>query len=183
VACVGDGTTLYISDVDNGRIAKVPQNASNATVTAFSTINGDYSYPGGLALDPSGNLYVAEQGWSQVIKITSAGATSSVAGIHGTFDASGDGGPATSAGLGYPAGLAFGPGGELYIVDGGSNAIRKVSGGTITTVAGQLGVSGYQNSATPTQALFSSPLGLAATSQGVLYISDQGNQRIRRCIP
>ncbi len=93
--------------------------------------------PYGLALDKRGNLYVSELEGCRARKIDSRSMIATVAG-RGKCEFSGDGGPATAAGLAQPAGLAVDTDGSLYIV--GAIRVRKVdSNGVITTVAGANG--------------------------------------------
>jgi uncharacterized protein (TIGR03437 family) len=98
---------------------------------------------------------------------------------NGTYGASGDHGPATSAQLGATA-VAVDSAGNLYICDTGGNLIREVSNGVITTAAGtgMLGGTGDNGPATSAQLYY--PYAVAVDSAGNLYIADNGNQRIRR---
>ena len=92
---------------------------------------------------------------------------------------SGDSGPATSAQLSFPGGIALDKSGNLYIADGGNNRVRKVSGGVITTVAGN-GTLGYSgDNAAATSAELDDPVGVAVDGSGNIYIADAGNQVIR----
>ncbi len=95
----------------------------------------------------------------------------------------GDGGPATSAQLSFPGGLALDKSGTLYIADGGNHRVRKISGGTITTVAGN-GTAGYTgDNAAATSAELNNPVGVAVDLSGNLYIADAGNNVIREVSP
>ena len=90
----------------------------------------------GIGMDAAGNLYAADFGNNVVVKVTPGGALTVVAG-NGAAGYSGDNGPATSAQLNGPAGIAMNPvTGDLYITDQGNSRIRRVSGGVITTFAG-----------------------------------------------
>src|SRR5439155_9661794 len=92
--------------------------------------------PGGVALDPAGNLYIADFGNGRVRKVTPGGTISTYAGT-GTPGFAGDGGPATAAQLSFPQGVALDSAGNLYIADSDNNRIRKVTpGGPISTYAG-----------------------------------------------
>jgi hypothetical protein len=90
--------------------------------------------PQGIAVDSGGNIYISDGSNYRVRKVA-GGVITTVAG-NGTPGFSGDNGPATSAGLSQIFGLAFDSSGKLYIADTGDQRIRKVSNGTITTVAG-----------------------------------------------
>ncbi len=94
---------------------------------------------------------------------------------------SGDGGPATSARLSYTTRIAQGPDGAIYFADSGNNRIRRIGvDGTITTIAGH-GVEGSRGDGGPAlQAQLSRPGGVAVDRQGIVYVSDTGNNRIRR---
>src|SRR5207247_340415 len=94
------------------------------------------SSPAGVALDLTGNLYIADDGNYRIRKVTPGGTISTYAG-GGSSNFSGDGGPATAAQLNVPVGVALDPAGNLYIADQGNSRIRKVTpGGTISTYAG-----------------------------------------------
>lgn len=138
------------------------------------------SIPYGVALDGAHNLYIADLYNQRIRKVDSSGTISTVAG-SGTYGFSGDGGPATSANLGSPDGVAVDGAGNLYIADLYNRRVRKVdTRGTISTVAGdgRYGFSGDGGAAT--NASLSNPTGLAIDAAGNLYIADSGNGRIRK---
>ena len=184
---VDSAGNLYIADSDNNRIRKV-SNGVIATVAgngtpAFSGDNGpatsaQLSAPIGVAVDSAGNLYIADSSNDRIRKVTN-GVITTVAG-NGTLGFSGDNGPAISATLNAPNGVAVDSAGNLYINDCGNYRIRKVTNGVITTVAGNgtLGFSGDNGPATSAQ--LNSPSGVAVDSAGNLYIADFGNNRIRK---
>jgi len=136
--------------------------------------------PNGVAVDSSGNLYIADRYNDRIRKVTSGGLISTEAGTN-AFGYSGDGGPATSAQLNYPAGVAVDSSGNLYIADRDNDRIRKVtSGGIISTVAGT-GAWGYSgDGGAATDAQLYAPRGVAVDSSGNLYIADFDNHRIRK---
>jgi uncharacterized protein (TIGR03437 family) len=142
------------------------------------------TYPGGLAIDASGNLYLADIINYVVRKVSTTGVVSTVAGGGGANATSpvGDGGPATSASLSEPLGIAVDTAGNLYIADTGHNRIRKVSaGGTITTVAGPGSTDGALGDGGPaTSATLVVPEGICVDAAGNLYIADSGHDRIRK---
>jgi len=136
------GPTSYGDD----RIRKVTPRGVISTVAGNGTagFSGDgglatsaqLHHPNGLAMDAAGNVYIADIINSRIRKVTPGGVISTVAG-SGTGGFSGDGGPATSAQLARPYGVALDAAGNLYIADLGNRRIRKVTpGGVISTVAG-----------------------------------------------
>jgi sugar lactone lactonase YvrE len=145
--------------------------------------------PAGMAIDGTGNLYIAEYTGNRIRMISPAGVIPAVAGsglpgrpgYFGPPGYSGDGGPATSAQLSYPKDVALDGSGNLYIADSGNNRIRMVSAaGIITTVAGTgaVGYSGDGGSAR--NAKLGYPAGVAVDSGGNLYVADTNNFRVRK---
>jgi sugar lactone lactonase YvrE len=142
------------------------------------------SQPMGVAVDAAGNVFIADWGNGTIRKVSPAGIISTVTG-NGTSGFSGDGGPATSAQLSRPAGVAVDAAGNLFIVDSLNQRVRKVSSaGIITTVAGTAtpGFSGDGGPAASAQFNFriGEPNGVAVDAAGSLFISDGYNQRIRK---
>ena len=137
--------------------------------------------PGGIAVDHSGNIYIADGGNHRVRKISN-GTITTVAGT-GTAGYSGDGKAATSAQLNNPVGVAVDSSGNLYIADAANNVIRQVStSGTITTVAGNatLGAGYTGDSGTATSAQLNNPVAVAVDPSGNLFIADSNNNVIRK---
>jgi hypothetical protein len=181
---------LYIADTVNQRVRKVNSSGVITTVAgtgtrAFSGDGGpatsaELSDPLNLAVDGSGNLYIADSGNHRVRRVDSSGTITTVAGT-GTPGFSGDGGPATSAELAYPYGVAVDGSGNLYIADNGNQRVRKVnSSGMITTVAGT-GTGGFSGDGGPaTSAMLNGADDVAVDDSSNLYIVDNGNQRVRK---
>jgi uncharacterized protein (TIGR03437 family) len=182
---------LYIADTNNHRIRKITPGGAISTVAG----NGNPSYSGdggpatsaqlsnpwSVAVDSAGNLYIADKNIHRIRKVTPGGIISTVAG-NGSAGYSGDSGPATSAQLNFPEGVAVDSVGNLYIADTRNSRVRKVtSGGIISTVAGggafNLGDGG------PAIGANLGPAGVAVDRAGNLYIADTDNQRIRRVTP
>src|ERR1019366_9345320 len=168
-----------IRKVSNGVITTVAGNGTSGNIGDNGPATGaQLNYPTGVAVDSAGNLYIADQ-YNHRIRKVSNGVITTVAG-SGTAGFSGDNGPATSAQLYYPAGVAVDAAGNLYIADQYNHRIRKVSNGVITTVAGS-GTAGFSGDNGPaTSAQLSGPGGVAADSAGNLYIADTSNYRIRK---
>lgn len=141
--------------------------------------------PGSVAVDAKGNIYIAD-GENNVIRMVSGGTITTVAG-NGTAGYAGDGASATNAELNSPSGVAVDSSGNLYIADTGNNVIRKVSGGNISTYAGNIQNNGNGQSyggdggpATAIGVMFAAPSAVALDSSGNLYISDSGNSLVRK---
>jgi uncharacterized protein (TIGR03437 family) len=183
---VDSAGNLYIADSANNRIRKVSNGviatvAGNGTL-GFSGDNGpatsaQLNLPRGIAVDPAANLYIADY-YNQRIRKVANGVIATVAG-NGIPAFSGDNGPATSATVNYPEGVATDSAGNLYIADTNSNRVRKVSNGVITTVAGDGNDTFGGDNGPATSAHVFNPLGVAVDSTGNLYIADFGNDRVR----
>ena len=183
---VDAGGTIYIADLNNNRIRKV----TNGVIT---TVIGpsDVNQPLSVAVDAAGNLYVADAGHNRILMLSN-GVLTTVAG-NGTAGFSGDGGPATSAMLNFPAGVAVDANGAVYIVDTFNFRIRKVTKGVIATIAGNgtEGFSGDGGPATGAQLDLNLgpffcedvPTGLAVDAQGRVYFADSNNGRVRLLTP
>jgi sugar lactone lactonase YvrE len=133
----------------------------------------------GIAVDPEGNIYISRRDHNAIDKIDKDGMLSRFAG-SGEAGFAGDGGPALSAKLKIPAGLAVDKDGNLYIADRENHRVRKVNAkGVISTVAGA-GTAGFSGDGGPAiQAALNLPSGVAVDDQGNLYIADRSNDRIR----
>ncbi len=181
---------VYIADCENHRIRKVDMNGMISTVAGNGS--GGYSGDGGMAtsaqlfcpygvaIDSSGNLYIADYGNHRIRKVDANGMISTVAG-NGSGGYSGDGGVATSAQLWFPERVAIDSSDNIYIVDSINHRIRKVdANGMISTVAGNGsgGYSGDGGAAVSAQLFY--PEGVAIDSRGNVYIADSENHRIRK---
>ena len=187
------GGHLLISDSSNNRIRRVDAGTGVITTVAGTGVagfSGDegpgtsarVQYPQGIAVDADGHLFIADHTNCRIRRVAAGtGVITTVAG-NGMQGFSGDGGPATSAQLAFPNGVAVdNVGGHLFIADYSNHRIRRVAAGTgvITTVAGT-GVSGFSGNGGPgTSAGLSFPSG-AVVAGGNLLIADTYNNRIRR---
>jgi sugar lactone lactonase YvrE len=134
----------------------------------------------GLIVDPSGNLYLAEELNNRVRKIDTNGVITTLAGT-GTASFAGDSGPAAQAQLNGPTGLCIAPAGEIYVNDQGNKRVRKIStSGTITTVAGNGSAVHSGDGGAATAAGMVIPIRCAVGAGGNLLIVDQGAHRLRK---
>jgi uncharacterized protein (TIGR03437 family) len=144
--------------------------------------NSQLASPEGVAVDTGGNLYIADVKNNRIRKVSN-GVITTVAGTgptSGPGNYGGDNGPATSAQLYYPEGVAVDSAGNLYIADTGNRRIRKVTNGVMATVAGN-GLPGFSGDNGPaTGAQFQHPSAVALDSVGNLYIVDGDNSNIRK---
>ena len=189
VAVDGAGN-LYIADTFNDRIRQIDPSGTITTIagTGLSGFSGDNGpaiqarlyWPGGVAVDGVGNLYVADSFNHRIRRVDPSGTITTIAGT-GERGFSGDNGPAVAAQLRRPEGVAVDSAGNLYIADSDNHRIRRVDpSGTITTIAGT-GVHGFSGDNGPAvQARVFLPWGVAVDNSGNLYIADWGNDRIRR---
>ena len=191
---------FYIADFNFNEILKRDPSGSVTVVAGNNTIG--FSGDGGPAidavldgptciiLDKTGNLYFTDAFAQVVRKIDTAGIITTVAGTGAAFSFggySGDDGPADSAQMSFPIAIAFDKTGNLFIADNNNNVIRKVdTNGIITTVVGYMnsagvGIAGYGGDDGPADsALLSAPIGVMFDAAGNLYITDEGNNVIRK---
>jgi uncharacterized protein (TIGR03437 family) len=171
---------LYIADAANQRVRKV--SGGNITTVAG---NGTAGYsgdkaaatsaemlgPSGVAVDSSGNLYIADTGNHVIRMVSSSGTITTIAGTNvGGY--SGDGGAATSAELDLPSGVTVDSSGNIYIADSGNGVIREISGGNISTILGA-GVA---------STFLDFPVSIALDGKGDLYICDSDGLRVTKFV-
>ncbi len=161
IACSAFGQTYTIHTIAGGGL---PLGLSAASANLGTT--------SGVAVDSAGNVLIVLANYDMVVRIDAAtGDLSPVAG-NGTAGYSGDGGPATSAQLNDPEGIAVDQAGNLYIADVGNAVIRKVSNGTITTMGSAGGFAGRGAS-----------IGIAVDSAGNVYVPDTNANRVIKLPP
>jgi len=189
VAKKADGT-IYFVDTFNARVRKITPagvistiagtGQSGSTGDGGPAVNATLMLPRGVALDASGNLYIADYAANKVRKIGTDGKISTFAGTGEAGDA-GDFGPATSAKLHCPADVAVHPDGSVWIVDECNSRIKRVgTDGIIRNMVGT-GVAGYNgDNRVPSTAQLNSPQSIFIDASGTkLYICDTFNFRLR----
>jgi sugar lactone lactonase YvrE len=182
---------VYIADAGANRIRKVSTTNTVTTVAGPGSTDGNLgdggpavsatlSQPARVAVDSSGNLYIADAGHNRIRKVSPDGIIRTVAGNGLANAALGDGGAATSASLSAPGGVAVDVAGNIYISDTGHNRIRKVTpAGIISTVAGN-GAGEYSgDGGLATIAAIWGPTDLALDAAGNIYFGDYFNNRVR----
>ena len=201
VAIDGNGN-VFIADGGNNRIRKVSTNGiittvagSGSTGDSWGGFSGDgglatsakLNEPSGVAVDRSGNVFIADTFNNRIRKVSTNGIITTVAGSGnaGSYFGgySGDGGLATNAELNVPYGVAIDGSGNVFIADSGNNRIRIVStNGIISTDAGN-GTNGFSgDGGSSTSAAMSNPTGVAVDGLGNVFIADEYNERIREVI-
>jgi len=192
VACDGAGN-VYVADYYNYAIRKISR---DGTVTTFAGSVGDsgnndgigngarFDKPSGVAVDASGNVYVADSGNHAIRRVTPNGEVSTFAGLPGSsgyVDGKG-----SAARFRYPQDVAVDAAGNVYVADGYNHAIRKVKpDGTVTTLAGALPDKNGQPVAGSLDgkgaaARFRGPRGVACDAAGNLYVADTENAVVRK---
>jgi sugar lactone lactonase YvrE len=187
----GDGNS-YVADTANGTIRKITVagvvstlagSAGNFGSTDATGSSARFNCPQGIALDTSGNAYVADTANHTIRKITSGGAVTTLAGSAGTNGiADGSG---SNARFNAPQGLTVDISGNVFVADTWNHTIRKVTAaGVVTTLAGLPGYYGNLDSGTTGNgtnvARFSSPSGVAVDVAGNVFVADTGNHAIRK---
>jgi len=189
---------LYICDSGNHSIRRISPGGTITLIagTGASGFGGDsgpataaqLNRPIDIFVATNGDYYIADRGNHRIRLVTaSTGNITTIAGT-GTAGSGGDGGPATAAQLSSPSGV-FVSGGEIFISDAGNNRIRKISGGTISTIAGT-GTAGFSGDSGPAISAqidlvaeafgFPETCGIVKDSSGNIYFSDTGNVRMRK---
>ena len=170
-----DGTgNVFVTDTNNHTIRKITPAGVVTTLAGLAGTSGPtdgtgnaarFNNPQGIAVDGSGNLFVADTGNHTIRRVTSAGAVTTLA---GTFNA--------------PADVAVDQSGNLYVADAGDHTIRLITpAGDVSTLAGLAGAPGSADGAGGA-ARFSAPEGVAVDGAGNLYVADSANSTIRKIV-
>jgi len=184
---VDSSGNVYVADASNDMIRKIAPGGVVSTLAGtgqWGSNNGpgvgaSFGYPEGIALDNSGNIYVADYQGNMIRKITPDGVVSTLA---GTGVAGSANGPGASATFNSPTSLAVDSSGNVYVADNGNNLIRRITpGGVVSTYAGT-GAAGATNGPAAT-ATFYWPFGVAVDSAGNVYVSAIFDELIRKITP
>ena len=180
---------IYFSDAFNNRVRRIDTFGIITTVAG----NGNTIYNGDniaadsaaiwdprfLALDDTGNLYIAEYEGHRIRKVSPLGIVTSVAGT-GVAGYTGDGGLATDAQINMPYGIVL-DGSNIIFSDASENVVRRVdTSGNITTIAGKYGATALGDGGPADSAMLNGPIGVKLDVFGNLYIADGHHNRIRR---
>jgi hypothetical protein len=185
---VDNAGNVYVADYGNHTIRKITSGGVVSTLAGragtFGGVNGTgtnalFYQPQGVAVDGSGNVYVADSANNTIRLITPAGAVSTLAGAAGTFGSSD--GSGTNAQFYQPQGVAVDNAGNVYVADTLNHTIRKITAGVVSTLAGQAGSFGSADG-TSSAARFWGPHALAVSGagSGTVYVADTLNATIRQ---
>lgn len=175
---------FYVSDQFNHVIRKITTAGVVSTFCGNGVLGhvdgpaatASFYTPNGLAIDASGNVYVADEGNNLIVKITPAGVATTIAGT-GVAAYVNSTNPLTAA-FNAPKAIALDSQGNIYVADSGNSRIRKIaSAGAVTTYAG--GIPGFADGV-GVAALFSNPSAIAVDSKGNIYVGDINNHAIRK---
>jgi sugar lactone lactonase YvrE len=186
VAAAADGT-VYVADFSNNTIRKIDPETGVTTFAGSGRpgyadglgVGAILKGPDNIAIDPEGNIFVADADNFRIRKISPDGAVTTVAGngLRGYRD-----GEATEAMFGYPTGIAVDAEANLYVADRRTHTVRKITpGGQVLTLAGN-GQSGYADGKGRASHL-REPISIAVNKDGTVYVADSGNNAIREITP
>jgi sugar lactone lactonase YvrE len=181
---------LYVADASSNTIKRITPAGVVSTLAGTAGVagaqdgtgaNAQFNQPSGVAVDTSGNVYVADTGNATIRKITPAGAVTTLAGSaasRGSLDGTG-----SAASFNSPGGIAVDSAGNLYVADTFSATVRRVTpAGMASTLAGTAGSRG-ETDGDGAAARFNSPNGVTVDAAGNLYVADTYNDTIRKVTP
>jgi sugar lactone lactonase YvrE len=183
---------LYVADAENNMLWKITAGGSVTALAGssngFGSANGigaaaRFAQPNAVAVDGSGNVYVADTGNDMIRKITPTGAVTTLAGTPLGYNGGSADGTGSAAQFSQPMGVAVDQSGNVFVADTGNNTIRKITpAGVVTTLAGTPGTGGSADGL-GMFAQFSRPAGVAVDQSGNVFVADMNNNTIRRITP
>ena len=186
-AAVDGAGNIYVADGGDHTIRKISAGGSVTTLAGSSGHAGSsdgtgsgaqFLYPYAVAVDGSGNVYVADSGNHNIRKVTPGGSVSTLAGTAGSPGSTD--GSGTAALFNTPQGITVDATGNVYVSDTNNSTIRKITpAGVVTTFAGAAGQTGGSDG-TGSSARFNYPYGLATDAAGNVYVADLGNSTVRK---
>jgi sugar lactone lactonase YvrE len=181
---------LYVADKNNDTIRVITTAGAVTTLAGMAGMQGStdatgnlasFDGPTGITVGSGGDLYVADSLNNTIRRVTSSGSVSTVAGVPGS--AGSTDGPGSAALFSQPSGIAIDSTGNLFVTDFANNTIREITqAGVVTTLVGTAGTPGSTDS-TGVSAYFRSPIGITIDPSGNLYVTDTGNNTIRKITP
>jgi uncharacterized protein YjiK len=184
---VDSAGNVYVADLGNHTIRKATAAGVVTTLAGTAGMAGStdgagvaarFKEPSGVAIDSTGNIYIADTGNYTIRKVTAAGVVTTLAGTAG-MAGSADG-TGAAARFNEPTGVAVDSAGNVYVADMRNHTIRKVTAaGAVTTLAGTAGTTGSADGM-GAAARFNQPIGVAVDSAGNVYVADYGNSIIRK---
>jgi uncharacterized protein (TIGR03437 family) len=175
---------LYIADTGNGVVRRVSPDGTIWTVAGTgaqgysgdggAALNARMNGPEAVAIDPAGNLYIADTFNGRIRRVGTDGVIATVAGVGSTGIFSGDGGPPPNAALSLPTDVAVDRAGNLYIADFGNSRVRVVANATITTVAGSANGPPLTSGEAAVNARLEGPTGVTVDGGGAIYFVEAG---------
>ena len=187
---VDSSGNIYVVDTRNDTIRKITAAGQVTTLAGLAGIRGStdgtgstarFAWPGGVAIDGAGNVYVADSSNHTIRKITPTGVVTTLAGLGGSTG--GADGMGSAARFWGPKGVATDSAGNVYVADSANHTIRKVTAaGVVTTLAGLASTSGSSDG-TGNAARFNEPTGVATDRGGNVYVAERSNHTIRKITP
>jgi streptogramin lyase len=178
---VATNGTVYVADSANCTIRKVTPSGTNWGVTTLAT---GFNWPCGVTVDRAANVYVADTDNNAIRKVTPGGVVTTLAGFVSYSSWGTNDGTGTAARFAFPCSVAVDTNGTVYVADSGNSTIRKVTpAAVVTTLAGLAGNNTGSADGTGSTARFYAPGSIAVDTNGNVYVSDCGNNTIRKVTP